>query len=133
MLFLDQERVFSRKLQELFLVYLMEHQVPVSKERILELYLNVAEFGPGVSGIYDASRYYFDKDPRNLTAGEATWLASILPSPKTYHQHFEDGWIDDNWFARMIGLYDVMLERGRMTQEEHAAAIAHRPEFAKHP
>ena len=131
MLFLDHERIFSRKLQELFLVYLMEHQVPVSKERILELYLNIAEFGPGVSGIYDASRYYFDRDPRDLTAGEATWLASILPSPKTYHQQFVDGSIDDDWFARMIGLYDIMVERGRMTHEEDAEAVRQRPEFAR--
>jgi len=130
MLFLDQDRVFSRKAQEVALVYLMEQQVPVSKDRILELYLNLAEFGPGVLGIHDASSYYFDKDPRDLTAGEATWLASILPSPQTYHRYFEDGWISDGWFDRMTGLYDIMLERGRMTPDEYAGAIQQRPVFA---
>ena len=104
--------------------------MPVSKERILELYLNLAEFGPEVFGIYDASRYYFAKHPGDLTAGEATWLASILPSPKTYHRYFEDRWISDGWFDRMTGLYDIMLERGRMTPEEHAEAIQQRPVFA---
>ncbi len=133
MLFLGQERLFSRKVQEMFLVYLMEQYVPVSKERILELYLNLAEFGPGVYGIYDGARYYFDKHPRDLTAGEATWLAGILPSPKTYHRYFEEGRISDGWFERMIGLYDIMLERERMTPEEYAEAIRSRPEFAQRP
>ncbi|TFH03709.1 MAG: hypothetical protein E4H09_04775 [Spirochaetales bacterium] len=129
MLFLDQSRIISRKLQEVFLVYLMEHEVPVSKDRILELYLNLAEFGPGVYGILDASDYYFGKDPGELTVGEATWLASILPAPKTYHQYFKDRWISDAWFSRMGGLYDIMLERGRMTQQEYDAAIQVRPAF----
>jgi membrane peptidoglycan carboxypeptidase len=133
MLFLDQERIFSRKLQEVFLVYLMEHQVPVAKERILELYLNLAEFGPGIFGIYDASRHYFAKDPRDLDAGEATWLASILPSPKTYYRYYEEGRISDGWFRRMVGLYDIMLERGRMTQDEYDAAVRQPPRFALQP
>ncbi len=129
MLFLQQERIFSRKLQEVFLVYLMEHRVPVSKERILELYINLAEFGPGIFGIYDAARYYFDTDPKDLTAGQAVWLASILPAPRTYHGYFENGRIPDAWFARMIGLYDIMLERGRMTPSEYRKAVSNRPEF----
>ena len=133
MLFLDQDRVFSRKLQEVFLVYLMEHHVPVSKERILELYLNLAEFGPGIYGIHRAAGYYFNKEPRELTAGEATWLASILPAPKTYHRYYEEGEISDGWFARMIGLYDIMLERGRMTPAEYEEALRRRPVFASSP
>lgn len=129
MLFLDQQRILSRKLQEAFLVYLMEHQVPVSKERILELYLNLAEFGPGVFGIHDAARYYFNKHPRDLDVGEATWLASILPAPKRYHSYFENRWISDGWFIRMVSLYDIMLERGRMTPEQYADAVRRRPTF----
>lgn len=130
MLFLDQERIFSRKLQEAFLVYLMEHQVPVSKERILELYLNLVEFGPGIYGVHDAAMRYFGKDPRDLTAGEATWLASILPSPKTYYRFYEDGAINESWFRRMVRIFDIMVERGRMTTAEYQDAVSIRPTFA---
>lgn len=129
-LFLDQQRIFARKLQEAFLVYLMVHHVPVSKERILELYLNLAEFGPGIYGVNDAADRYFNKPPSALTAGEATWLASILPSPKRYYRQFEEGLITPEGFRRIVALYDIMLERGRMSPEEYRQAIdAGPPEF----
>ena len=129
MLFLDQERTIARKLQEVFLVYLMEHEVPVAKERILELYLNVAEFGPGVFGIHDAAQRYFRKHPADLTAGEAMWIASILPSPKRFYAYYEAGAITPGWFVRMRSYFDIMLERGRMNAEEHRAASAAAPRF----
>ncbi len=130
MLFLDDDRIFARKLQEVFLVYLMEHEVPVSKDRILEIYLNIAEFGPTVFGIHDAARHYFDTSAADLTAGEATFLASILPAPKRYHWYFERGGITEGWFIRMKSYYDIMLERDRMTPEEYAEAVREKPEFA---
>lgn len=130
MLFLDGERTLARKLQEVFLVYLMEQVVPVPKERILELYINIAELGPGIYGVAEAADYYFAKEPGELSAGEATWLASILPSPKRYHGYFEAGEISPGWFIRMQSYFDIMLERGRMTEEEHAAASEAPPAFA---
>ncbi len=130
-LYLDQKRIFSRKIQEAFLVYLMEHQVPVSKERILELYLNLAEFGPGIYGVSDASALYFGKPPEELTAAEATWLASILPSPKTYYRELEEGQVSAESLHRMEALYRIMLERGRMNQEEYDEAAASAPVFAR--
>jgi hypothetical protein len=133
MLFLSDERIFARKLQEVFLVYLMEHQVPVSKDRILEIYLNIAEFGPGVFGIHDAAEYYFATDAGDLDVGQATFLASILPSPKRYHWYYDQGEISDGWFIRMKSYYDIMLRRGRMTQEEYEEAIEEKPAFAKPP
>lgn len=54
------------------------------KRRIMEVYLNVAEWGPGVYGAEAASRYWFDKSARDLTAREAARLAAILPSPRRY-------------------------------------------------
>ncbi|MFP4549921.1 MAG: transglycosylase domain-containing protein [Spirochaetales bacterium] len=131
MLFLDQQRVFSRKFQEVLLVYLMEHLVPVQKARILELYLNVAEFGPGVFGVHHAARYYFDTLPSRLTIGQATWLASVLPSPMRYHYYFEQGAISDGWFARMKSYYAVMLERERITPEQYAELIKAPPTFPR--
>jgi len=131
MLFLDQERIFARKLQEVFLVYLMEHHVVVPKDRILELYLNLAEFGPGIFGVYDASAYYFGTHPREISAGEAAWLASILPAPKTYHRYFASGWISDGWWERMQSYLQIMLERGRISPAEFEAATEQRPVFRR--
>lgn len=53
-----------------------------SKRRIVEVYLNVAEFGTGVFGVEAASRTYFGKAPKALTAREAAQLAAVLPAPK---------------------------------------------------
>lgn len=56
-----------------------------SKRRILEVYLNVAEFAPGVYGAEAASRHWFGKSARDLTASEAARLAAVLPSPRRYN------------------------------------------------
>ena len=77
---LTQEKTLSRKLQELFLVWYIEQQLP--KERILELYFNAIEFGPRIYGIGTATRHYFGKKPSELTPLEAAFFSSILPSPK---------------------------------------------------
>ncbi|MFP3958663.1 MAG: transglycosylase domain-containing protein [Spirochaetaceae bacterium] len=130
-LFLDDSRVFSRKLQEAFLVYLMEHHIDIPKDRILEVYLNIAEFGPGVYGVADAAHYYFDTDPALLSAGQAMWLATILPAPRRYHRYFEQGEISDGWFERMKSYYQIMRERGRMTEEQYAEAVADKPAFTR--
>ncbi|HEY5091057.1 MAG TPA: biosynthetic peptidoglycan transglycosylase, partial [Polyangia bacterium] len=77
---LTQEKTLSRKLQELFLVWYLEQEVP--KERILELYFNAIEFGPRIYGIGAATRHYFGKKPADLNPLEAAFFSSILPSPK---------------------------------------------------
>lgn len=55
----------------------------LSKERQLELYLNVAEWGPGLFGAEEAARYHYGKSARNLTREEAAGLAALLPAPRT--------------------------------------------------
>ena len=55
-----------------------------SKERILEVYLNIAEFGNGIFGVEAASHYYFKKSAKNLTQSEAALLAAVLPNPIIY-------------------------------------------------
>lgn len=71
---------FFRKGLEAWLTVLIETMWP--KRRILEVYLNVAEFGPGVFGVNEAARRYYGKDPVALTRSEAARLAAVLPSPK---------------------------------------------------
>lgn len=81
-LYLSSERSLFRKAREALITRLLEHHL--SKERILELYLNVAEWGIGVYGAEAAARHHFHKSSHDLTPDEAAWLAAILPSPRRY-------------------------------------------------
>lgn len=81
-LYLSTERSLLRKAREALITRSLEHHL--TKERILELYLNVAEWGNGVYGAEAAARHHFGKSAQDLTAEEAAWLAAILPSPRRY-------------------------------------------------
>lgn len=81
-LFLSRSKTLSRKLEEMLIVWLIERNRLISKERMFEIYLNIIEWGPGIYGIAEASRFYFNKEPINLTINESIFLASIIPSPK---------------------------------------------------
>lgn len=81
-IFLWPERSWPRKMVEMYYSLLIE--VFWSKERIMEVYLNVAEMGDGIFGIEAASQHYFEKSAGKLTDKEAALVAAILPSPKRY-------------------------------------------------
>jgi monofunctional biosynthetic peptidoglycan transglycosylase len=78
-LFLSEERNFLRKGREAVYTWWLERQL--SKKRILELYLNVIEWGDGVYGAEAASRVYFKKSASDLTPDEAAFLSAMIPSP----------------------------------------------------
>ena len=80
--YLNQERTFSRKIQEMFLALKIEHRH--TKEEILEMYLNQIYFGRGVYGIQAASKYYFNKNVEDLDLNECAMLAGIPKSPNHY-------------------------------------------------
>ena len=80
-LYLSSERSFMRKGQEAVITYFMERSLP--KRRILELYLNVIEWGDGIYGAEAASQYYFHKPSANLNAREAAFLSAMIPNPRT--------------------------------------------------
>ena len=79
-LFLDSEKTLRRKLREAILTRRLERAL--SKEEILLLYLNIAEWGDGVAGAEAASRRYFSKSAEDLNWAEAALLAGILPNPR---------------------------------------------------
>ena len=81
--FLSREKTLARKIEEILIVWLIENDNIMSKDRMLEVYFNVAEWGRNIYGIGEASHYYFGKSPSELTLGEGIYLASILPHPKT--------------------------------------------------
>lgn len=78
-LYLSEDRNFLRKGREAMITYKLEKEL--NKKRILELYLNVIEWGDGIYGAEAASRYYFKKSASNLSPSEAAYLAAIIPSP----------------------------------------------------
>lgn len=80
--FLWQGRSWVRKGLEVYFTFMIE--TFWSKERILEVYLNVAEMGKGIFGIEAASQKYFKKTAKKLTRVEAAQVAAILPNPKKY-------------------------------------------------
>ncbi len=80
-LYLSSRRSFFRKGQEAILTVFLERQLP--KRRILEIYLNVIEWGDGVYGAEAASQYYFHKPASALTANQAAFLSAMIPNPRT--------------------------------------------------
>lgn len=81
-LFLDFEKSWSRKWKEMWLTY--ELEAHYTKDEILEGYLNTINYGHGMYGISNASKYYFNKDVKDLTLAEASILAGIPNSPSDY-------------------------------------------------
>lgn len=81
-LYLSSERSLFRKAHEALITRVLERDL--TKERILELYLNVAEWGRGIYGAEAAAQHHFGKSAAELTATEAAWLAAMLPSPQRY-------------------------------------------------
>jgi monofunctional biosynthetic peptidoglycan transglycosylase len=84
-LFLSAERSMARKAQEAILTGMLE--AVMSKRRILEIYLNVAEWGEGVFGAEAAARHYFGVSASMLSADQAARLAAMMPRPRYYDQH----------------------------------------------
>jgi monofunctional biosynthetic peptidoglycan transglycosylase len=83
-LFLDGERTMERKLREALLAVELDREL--GKDRVLELYVNIVEWGPDVWGIGPASDLYFLRDASQLPPNEAAFLAALLPSPKRYYK-----------------------------------------------
>lgn len=83
-LFLSGSRSYFRKIQEVPITYMLE--LCMSKRRILEIYLNVVEFGTGVFGAEAAAQHYFNISASELSAQQAARLAVMLPRPRVYEK-----------------------------------------------
>ena len=91
-LFLSGSRSWLRKAQEALITWMLE--TTMSKRRILELYLNFAEWGEGVFGAEAAARHHFGVSAGALSSEQAAWLASILPSPRRYERGRTTAYLD---------------------------------------
>lgn len=110
-LYLTPSRNPVRKVKEAILTWRIEHAL--SKKRILELYLNVAEWGEGVFGAEAAAHHHFGKPAINLEPMEAARLAAVLPSPRRYAANGESRYVARR--AQLI--YNIMVKRGIVIPE----------------
>lgn len=117
--FLTREKTLSRKLEEILLVYILENNRISTKERMLEVYFNVIEWGPNVYGIGEAAQFYFQKRPAELNLNECLFLATIVPKPKGFMYRF-DGEQQLKSFARQQSdfLTRLMLRRKLLTETD---------------
>jgi hypothetical protein len=117
--FLTREKTLSRKLEEILLVYILENNHISSKQRMLEVYFNVIEWGPNVYGIGEAANFYFSKKPADLTLKECLFLASIVPKPKKFMYEFNtDGFLKAIENKKQTFISNLMLRRGLIMPED---------------
>jgi Transglycosylase len=117
--FLTREKTVSRKLEEILLVYILENNRIASKERMLEVYFNIIEWGPNVYGIGEAAQFYFQKTPADLRLKECLFLATIVPKPKKFMWQFDsEGNLKSYADKQQKFLSNLMLRRGLLTAED---------------
>jgi monofunctional biosynthetic peptidoglycan transglycosylase len=109
-LYLSPSKNPVRKLKEAIITYRLEKTL--SKRRILEIYLNIAEWGDGIFGIEAAARHYYGKSAKSLNAKEAAHLASVLPNPIKYNPLSDQKYVVN----RSNIIYKILLRRGVVIQ-----------------
>ena len=121
--FLTREKTVSRKLEEILLVYILENNRIASKERMLEVYFNIIEWGPNIYGIGEAAQFYFQKKPIDLTLKECLFLATIVPKPKKFMWQFDnEGNLKPFAKQQQKFLSNLMLRRGILMPEDTIGA-----------
>ncbi len=106
-LFLTGERSKVRKVQEAIITVMLENIL--EKERILDIYLNVIEWGDGVYGAEAAAQHYYRKSAANLTASEAARLAAMVPRPRFYDRNRNSAFLvrKAGWVQRQMHLVEL--------------------------
>jgi monofunctional biosynthetic peptidoglycan transglycosylase len=118
--FLSQDRTFLRKIREALLTVQIE--AALTKDKILEKYLNVIEFGPNIYGVKAASDFYFHKLPRDLNLLEAAYLTFLIPNPKVYSRTFAKKTLTAYSRFRVLDLCYRMFQVKRITELEYISA-----------
>ncbi|MFW6067454.1 MAG: transglycosylase domain-containing protein [Myxococcota bacterium] len=130
-LFLRREKTLARKVQEVLLTWWLESAL--DKGDILELYLNVIEYGPGIYGIRNAAWHYFGRQPSDLTVAESAFLATILPNPKVYGEEaHRRGALGPSAANRTRRLLRHMHAKGRIDEAALEHALAEIESFGFH-
>lgn len=129
--FLNREKSLRRKIEEALLARKAEEAF--DKDRILEVYLNTAQFGESLYGIGPASAFYFHKPPSELGPKEGAFLAMLLPSPVRYSQSFADRRLTPYAEKTIRTVLERMRDEGSLTPEQCAGEGAARLSFEAAP
>ena len=121
-LFLSRDKRMGRKLQELSLALLLEARL--GKQRILEIYLNVIEWGPDLYGLRPAARRYFDKEPRELDPAQMALLVALIPGPVKYQRSLASGHPSPGFRPLVDGLLAKLRSVDALSEEAYQAALA---------
>jgi monofunctional biosynthetic peptidoglycan transglycosylase len=116
--FLWDGRNYVRKAFEVYFTLLIE--IFWSKERIMEVYLNVVEFGDGIYGAEAAAQHYFKKPASKLTREEAAILATLLPSPLRYGKNIHGNYVQGRklWVLQQMRFWGGKLDYAKDEEEE---------------
>jgi hypothetical protein len=120
-LFLSREKTLARKLEELILADYLEQTF--TKDEMMELYLNIIEFGPDVYGITAAADHYFGRRPNELDLAECMFLSSILPNPIGFHKVYDDGQLSEGWMRTIRARMEVAAQTGLISAAELAEGL----------
>lgn len=126
-LFLSKEKTFQRKFVEAF--YTVQLEKYLTKDEILERYLNVVQFGKDIFGIKAAAEYYFKKSPQELSLNEGIFIAILLPNPVKYAQSFHKQKLSIFAGNRMKDVLLKLKTFHRITEEEYNISFAELPTF----
>jgi len=131
-LFLSRDKQLGRKLQELAITFLLESAL--RKDRILEIYLNIIEWGPDLRGLRPAARSYFGREPSALTPAEMAFLVAIIPGPIKYQSSFAHGTpgpglrsLIDQLLAKLRSVDAIGEEAYRQALDEPIVVAGDRP------
>lgn len=128
-LFLSKEKTMQRKASEAF--YTVQLEKFLTKDQILERYLNVVQFGNDLFGVQAASKYYFDKTASDLSLNESVFLAVLLPNPIKYAQSFHKQKLSAFIYSRMKDVLFKLNSYQRISETEYTQALAQLPTFFK--
>lgn len=120
-LFFPRNRALSRKLQEMIAANYLESQL--GKRRILEIYLNLVEFGPGIYGVERAARHFFNVSTTQLSDKQSVYLASLLPAPTTRFASYCANSLKENHLAVVNRLLDKFRIYSKISEEAFRKAI----------
>ncbi|MCM2277633.1 MAG: transglycosylase domain-containing protein [Oligoflexia bacterium] len=129
--FLEKDKTLWRKLKELLLAVRLESAV--GKRKILEAYLNIAEWGEGIYGLRAAARHYFGKEPSELNAKEGAFLAMLLPSPIRYGQSFRAKKLTAYADQTIDAIIEKMTQARYLSDEERVVELNRRLPFEEEP
>jgi hypothetical protein len=119
--FLNRDKNLARKIEEILIVWMIQNNHLMTKDRMLEVYFNIIEWGYHIYGIGPAAHYYFGKAPAQLTLGESIYLASIVPRPKAgLYAFLPDGSLRAGLHGYFNLIGNLMAGHGKAQRDSNA-------------